>query len=106
MAASMPQWIDDKTVVVKLKKGIKWHDGSEFTAEDVKFTLDFFGEFEAANYYNTIDMLEDVEVVDPYTLKFHLKEKTTILYYRTFMTLILQKAKWSKIVAEARKNKK
>ncbi|MEA3547018.1 MAG: ABC transporter substrate-binding protein [Thermodesulfobacteriota bacterium] len=104
MAASMPQWIDDKTVVVKLKKGIKWHDGSKFTAEDVKFTLDFFGEFEAANYYNTIDMLEKVEVVDPYTLKFHLKEKTTILYYRTFMTLILQKAKWSKIVAEARKN--
>lgn len=104
MAASMPQWIDDKTVVVKLKQGIKWHDGTKFTAEDVKFTLDFFGEFEAANYYNTIDMLEDVEVVDPYTLKFHLKEKTTILYYRTFMTLILQKAKWSKIVAEARKN--
>ena len=104
MAESMPQWIDDKTVVVKLKKGIKWHDGSEFTAEDVKFTLDFFGEFEAANYLNTIDMLEKVEVVDPYTLKFHLKEKTTLLYYRTFMTLILQKAKWSKIVAEARKN--
>ncbi|OPX39257.1 MAG: hypothetical protein B1H12_00240 [Desulfobacteraceae bacterium 4484_190.2] len=104
MAESMPQWLDDKTVVVKLKKGIKWHDGSEFTAEDVKFTLDFFGEFEAANYYNTIDMLEKVEVVDPYTIKFHVKEKTTLLYYRTFMTLILQKAKWSKIVTEARKN--
>ena len=32
--------IDDKTWEFKLRKGIKFHDGSELTAEDVAFSID------------------------------------------------------------------
>lgn len=30
--------IDDTTYDVTLRSGMKWHDGTPFTAEDVKFT--------------------------------------------------------------------
>ena len=32
--------IDDKTWEVKLRKDVKWHDGSPFTADDVLFTVE------------------------------------------------------------------
>ena len=41
---------DDKTWTVKLRQGVKWHDGVEFTAEDVKFTY-------------TAAMAEELEVI-------------------------------------------
>ena len=31
---------DDKTISVELKGGVKWHDGTPFTTEDVAFTID------------------------------------------------------------------
>ena len=33
---------DGKTVTIALKKGIKWQDGTSFTAEDVKFSIDAY----------------------------------------------------------------
>ena len=32
--------VDDKTWEFKLRKGVKWHDGTPFTADDVVFTLE------------------------------------------------------------------
>lgn len=32
---------DKKTITFKIRKGVKWHDGQPFSADDVKFTFDF-----------------------------------------------------------------
>ena len=31
---------DELTYIIKLREDVKWQDGSNFTAQDVKFTID------------------------------------------------------------------
>ena len=64
--------VDDKTWEFKLRKGVKFHDGSELTAEDVVFSIDRVpnvpnspGPFTA--YTKAII---GKEIVDPYTIRF------------------------------------
>jgi ABC-type transport system substrate-binding protein len=103
LAEGMPEYDDaTNTAIVKLKKGVKWHDGVEFTAEDVKFTLDLFAEFSVANYFVTIADIEKIEIVDPYTLKFYLTTKSAYFYYKTLMTLILPEHQWASVVEDAK----
>lgn len=40
---------ENNSVTIYLKKGIKWHDGENFTAKDVKFSLDAYLSAAAAN---------------------------------------------------------
>ena len=63
--------IDDRTWEFKLRKGVKFHDGSELTAEDVVFSINRVpnvpnspGPFTA--YTKAI---VSTEIVDPYTLR-------------------------------------
>jgi ABC-type transport system substrate-binding protein len=67
----------DKTWTVNLRQGVKWHDGVEFTAEDVKFTFDAAMADELASQQGgfvreIIGSPDNIEIVDNYTLKFHL----------------------------------
>jgi peptide/nickel transport system substrate-binding protein len=64
--------LDDKTWEFKLRKGVKFHDGSELTAEDVVYSIDRVpnvpnspGPFTA--YTKAIIAKE---IVDPYTVRF------------------------------------
>ena len=66
---------DDKTYVFYLKKGVTFHDGSEFTAEDVKYTFESVLEpdMNSPKAY-AFENLEAIEISDPYTVTFRLKE--------------------------------
>ena len=55
-----------------LREGVKFHDGTELNAEDVKFSMDrmiTIGEGMAYLFYERID---ETEVIDKYTVAFHL----------------------------------
>lgn len=64
---------DGKTVTIKLRPGVKFHDGEPMDAAAVKFTLDrnltMQGSFRRAE----IQQIDQVEVVDPLTVKLLLK---------------------------------
>ncbi|MBO8142217.1 MAG: ABC transporter substrate-binding protein [Firmicutes bacterium] len=57
-----------------LRDDVVWHDGTPFTAEDVAFTFNeiVLNPELGANGAQNFRMLERVEVVDPYTVRFHL----------------------------------
>ena len=66
---------DGLSVTWKLRQGVKWHDGTPFTARDVKFTFDYLSNPEtAATTFGTYDPVQSVEVVDEYTVKVNFKQ--------------------------------
>lgn len=74
---------DGLAYTLYLRKGIKFHDGTEFDAEVVKFNIDRqidpnhpfhdTGEFPYAEF--TWGMVDKIEVVDQYTVRFTLKDR-------------------------------
>jgi peptide/nickel transport system substrate-binding protein len=60
---------DGLSVVWKLKKGVKWHDGAPFTADDVVFTWEYARNPETAAV--TIASYKDVKVekIDDFTVR-------------------------------------
>jgi peptide/nickel transport system substrate-binding protein len=63
---------DGKEIVFKLRKGVKFHDGTPFNAEAVKFNWDRMlkADLSAAGKYKTYADLNSVEPIDDYTLRF------------------------------------
>lgn len=72
---------DGKVYELKLKENIKWHDGAQFTAKDVVFTVDLIKNpaFRSSlrSAFETEEGEIEVEMQDDYSLKFILKEPYT-----------------------------
>lgn len=72
-------WVDDKTLEVKLRQGVKFHDGTEMTADDVVFTFDRvikenmieYPEPHTSPRKGLIAPLESVEKTGDYSLLMH-----------------------------------
>ncbi|WGT48637.1 ABC transporter substrate-binding protein [Thioclava nitratireducens] len=70
------EWIDDTTIEFKLRKGVKFHDGSDFNADDVVYTIDFVAdEANGVKTQRNVNWLKSAEKVDDYTVRIKLKEK-------------------------------
>jgi len=72
---------DGRVYVFHLRKGVKFHDGTDLTAEAVKWNFDRLLDPEekviTASYFRPI--LESVEVVDQHTVQINLKYPTNTL---------------------------
>ncbi len=67
--------IDPTTWEFKLREDVIFHDGTEFNADAVKANLDrSLAEETISPTAYLYDRIEDIEVVDPYTVRFHLSE--------------------------------
>ena len=64
--------IDDKTWEFKLRKGVKFHDGSELTADDVVFSINRVPQRsqQPGPFTAYTKAIQNIEIVDPYTLRF------------------------------------
>ncbi len=69
------KWIDDKTLEVELRHGVKFHNGEEFDADDVVYTLNFVAD--PANKSTTpanVNWIERAEKLDKYKVRIHTKQ--------------------------------
>ena len=75
LAASWEISDDGKVYTFKLHEGVKFHDGSDLTAEDVKFSLDRARAEDSTNAQKGLfAQIDSVEAVDATTVKVMLKQ--------------------------------
>src|SRR5215831_16322752 len=73
LALSHETSADGKAVTIKLRPGVKFHDGEPFNAEAAKYSLERHLNMKGSFRKPEIGSVDKVEVVDPLTIKLHLK---------------------------------
>lgn len=75
------EYLDDRTLEFKLRQGVQFHNGEPFNADSVKFTFDrLLGEEgQKGPQYSNYTSIDSVEIVDEFTVKFHLNSADPVL---------------------------
>lgn len=90
--------IDDKTIEVKLRDGLKFHDGMPVTSADVKFSYEYLMASDYGYFNSYLTALDTVEAVDDLTVRFNLKTPSAPFASITLSQIsILPKHIWEKI---------
>lgn len=69
--------LDDLTWRIKLRDGVRFHNGEPFDSEAVKFSFQWIKDAGVASAY--LDSIADVRVVDPATIEFTTHTRTSAL---------------------------
>jgi peptide/nickel transport system substrate-binding protein len=84
LASELPKLVSPTVWEVKLRKGVKFHNGEDFNADSAKFSLERLaqgqGKLRGATFFAPIDR---VEIVDPFTIRVHTKKP-----WPTFTTVL------------------
>src|SRR5689334_8575253 len=64
---------DGKTMTIKLRPGVKFHDGEPFNAEAAKYSLDRHINMKGSFRRPELSIVDSIDVVDPLTIKLNLK---------------------------------
>ncbi|MFH1454227.1 MAG: peptide-binding protein [Armatimonadota bacterium] len=81
---------DKKTWTFFLRKDVRWHDGTPFTARDVKFTFDKLYDENTNTFNRGMFIINnkpvDVKVIDDYKVQFTLPE--VFAPFETYLTML------------------
>ncbi len=105
---------DPKTVVLKFRKNVKFHDGSDLTAEVVKWNLDRARTHPKSLAKGFFEAVSSIDVVDANTVKLNLKGPSATIFVNLTRSaagtgstgsLLISKAAFDKLGEEAMGNK-
>jgi peptide/nickel transport system substrate-binding protein len=88
---------DNNTWLFKLKKGIKFHDGSEFTAADVVHSYTRIQKDPDSKQASSIAHVDVIETVDRYTVRLRTKRPDAALVFRLAQRFITNKAAYDRL---------
>jgi peptide/nickel transport system substrate-binding protein len=92
---------DHSTWVFKLKKGIRFHDGSDFTSADVVHSFTRIQKDRDSKQSSSIAHVDAIEAVDPLTVRLHTKRPDAALLFRLAQRFITNKAAYDRLGAAA-----
>ena len=72
LATSYEWSADNKTLTMKLRSGVTFHDGEKFDAQAVKFNLERHKSMQGSNRRGELAVVSSVEAADPSTVRIHL----------------------------------
>jgi peptide/nickel transport system substrate-binding protein len=78
---------DGKTVTFTLRKGVKYHDGTAFDADSVKWNLDRYRNTQGSARTGELAPVDSVDAVDPATVRVNLKTP-----FAPFLSLLVDRA--------------
>ena len=76
-AATGMKMVDNKTIELAIRPGMRWHDGKPVTAEDVKFSFDYQLKWKAPFFLSTLRNVVAVEVPAPNTVRIRLENPSS-----------------------------
>ena len=92
---------DHNTWLFKLKKGIKFHDGSDFTSADVVHSYTRIQKDPDSKQSSSIAHVVAIEAVDPLTVRLRTKSPDAALPFRLAQRFITNKAAYDRLGAAA-----
>ncbi len=94
--------LDDLTWEFKLRKNVRFHDGSPFTAEDVTFTLKRAPDVpnSPSSFATFVKPITEVKIVDPHTIIFKTATPHVLLPSDLASVLIISKLHGEKATTE------
>ena len=88
-AAESHKLVDDTTIEVTIRDGMKWHDGKPVTAEDVKFSFDYQKKWKAPFFVSSLGKVDSVEVIGKRSVRVKLADRFAPLFANLFSALML-----------------
>jgi ABC-type transport system substrate-binding protein len=98
---------DQKTITMTLHEGIKWHDGTPFTSEDVKWTYEFVAlsdERPSFHYHSQYGVMKQkinsIETPDENTIIFNFNEPHGTFFVDCGKIAVMAKHRWEGITRD------
>ncbi len=76
---------DGKTITFKLRKGVKFHDGTDFNAQAAKFNLELM----INSTRPVLKTIKSVDIVDDYTIRVNLSTYDALILYEMAQTAFM-----------------
>ena len=81
--------VDNVTYFIKLRENVKWHNGSDFSAEDVKYTIETIKALgDNSIYHSNVSNINNVEIISNNLVKIFLNEEKPFYEYNLTFPII------------------